>query len=389
MALAAPTRNGTWTAEPGFGVYVHTPFCRHRCHYCDFNTYEGLDELHEPYVEALIADIERWSGATRPATSIFFGGGTPTLLAPDALGRVLQAIRDRVGIASGAEVTVEANPETVNVAYFTDLLAAGFNRVSVGIQSTAVGVLKGLGRTHDAGTALRALNDARTAGFAEVNADLIYGSQWETDAEWRKSLEDVSSREPTHVSAYALTIEEGTPLATLVATQRVADVDPDVQAERHGVADEVLGAAGFERYEVSNWARPGSACTHNVLYWCAGEYLAFGAGAHGHVGGRRWWNVRLPREYNAAVSDGRSTVAGSEELTADERAGEALMLGLRLTSGIAVEDFVAAFNSEPWNRRRPAIEAEVQAGHLIWENGTLRLAPRATMLANEVIARVM
>lgn len=389
MVVAAPMRSGRWTADPGFGVYVHIPFCRHRCHYCDFNTYEGLDALYEPYVEALVADVERWPGHVEPATSVFFGGGTPTLLEPAALGRVLDAIRSRVGLAAGAEVTIEANPETVDEARFSELREAGFERVSIGVQSTVSHVLTGLGRTHDAGSALRAIAAAKAAGFDEVNADLIYGSPWETGEDWRRSLVDVTAAEPTHISAYALTVEQGTPLATLVGTGRIPDVDPDIQAERHAVAAEYLGEAGFERYEVSNWARPGSACLHNLLYWCAGSYLAFGAGAHGHVTGRRWWNLRLPRDYIDAVGAGRSVEAGAETLGADERAGEALMLGLRLTSGIGIDSFVGTFGFAPWARRLPAIQEQLNAGHLIKRKGSLLVAPHATMLANEVIARVM
>ena len=388
MALAAPSRSGLWTADPGLGVYVHVPFCRHRCHYCDFNTYEGLDALHEPYVEALVADIERWSGAARPATSVFFGGGTPTLLSPEALGRVLDAIHARVGLVPGAEVTLEANPETVDEARLAALRAAGFNRVSIGIQSTVAGVLAGLGRTHSAATALSAISAAKAAGFGDVNADLIYGSPWETAEDWRRSLDDVIAAEPTHVSAYALTVEEATPLATLVRTGRVPDVDPDVQADRHEVADELLSKAGFERYEVSNWARPGNACTHNLVYWCGGDYLAFGAGAHGHLAGRRWWNVRLPRDYiEAAGTDG--VEAGAEELGPDERAGEALMLGLRLTGGIEIDGFVRRYGFDPWMRRLPAIQELLNERLLMRRNGCLRLTPRATMLHSEVAARVM
>lgn len=389
MATVAPLRSGRWTADPGFGVYVHIPFCRHRCHYCDFNTYEGLEDLYRGYVDALVASIEGWGRQTRVATSVFFGGGTPTLLDPADLGRILNAIRMRVGLIPGAEVTIEANPETVDAGRFEELLDAGFNRVSIGVQSTAAGVLSGLGRTHDGRRAIEAVRSARRAGFEEVNADLIYGSPWEEAGDWLRSLEETAAVEPTHISAYALTVEQGTPLATLVATGRVADVDPDIQAERHAVAEETLGSLGYERYEISNWARPGSACVHNLLYWCSGDYLAFGAGAHGHLDGSRWWNVRLPRDFIAAAGAGRPVEAGREELSPDERAGEALMLGLRLVSGIEVDGFVGRFGRAAWDRRLPALEAAIREGALIRREGSISLAPRATMLANEVIARVM
>ncbi len=389
MALTMPQRTGKWTADPGFGVYVHIPFCRHRCHYCDFNTYEGLDGLFVPYVDALVTEIGRHLGSDRPATSVFFGGGTPTLLPASELGRILRAIEDALGLAPGVEITVEANPETVDTATFEELLAAGFNRVSIGVQSTSERVLQALGRTHTSERALGAVEEAHAAGFADVNVDLIYGSQWETNDHWRQSLTDVISAGPEHVSAYALTVEEGTPLGTFVATGRIADVDPDVQAERHALAEELLGAAGYDRYEISNWSLPGHACRHNLLYWCAGDYLGFGAGAHGHRGGCRFWNVRLPRDLIARIDEGVSTVEGAEELDDDPRVGEALMLGLRLKSGIHEPSFVERFGRAAWDARAATIEHLVRQGQLVRQDDYLALSPRATMVANDVCARLL
>ena len=391
MSIVAvnPTRSGQWTPDPGFGVYVHIPFCRHRCHYCDFNTYEGQDDLHGTYVDALVADIERWTGERRPATSVFFGGGTPTLLAPEQLGRILRAVEATCGIAPGAEVTVEANPETVDERIFEGLLAAGFNRVSIGVQSLVPKVLVGLGRTHSSERALDALAAARRAGFSDISADLIYGSPWESEDDWVTSLAGVIEAAPDHVSAYALTIEESTPLATLVATGRVPDVDPDLQAARHAVADDLLSGAGFERYEVSNWARPGRASAHNVLYWCAGDYLGFGAGAHGHVDGERFWTTRLPRDFITAVSSGTTTRAGDERLDASQRAGEALMLGLRLTSGIDLETYSVRFGRDELAARAPAIGDLSRTGLLEEVDGKLRMTERGTMLGNEIGAALL
>ena len=384
-----PARSGAWLADPGFGVYVHIPFCLHRCHYCDFNTYEGQDSLHDAYVDALVADIERWAGETRPATSVFFGGGTPTLLEPAALSRILAAVRDRIGIAAGAEITVEAHPETVDEAYFEALLAAGFGRVSIGVQSLVPRVLTGLGRTHSPKRALDAIAAARAAGVEDVNADLIYGSPWERPEDWVTSLEGVIEAAPDHVSAYALTVEEGTPLATLVATGRVRDVDPDVQADRHGVADELLSLAGYERYEVSNWARPGRASRHNVLYWSAGDYLGFGAGAHAHVSGYRWWSTRLPRDFITAVGAGSSTVAGEERLDRDQRAGEALMLGLRLVSGIETTELEMRFGSEAFEVRGPIIESLQSQGLIERAGSRIRLSAAGTLLGNDILCRLL
>jgi oxygen-independent coproporphyrinogen-3 oxidase len=389
-------------AEPGFGVYVHIPFCLHRCHYCDFNTYEGQDELHRPYVDALVRHIETAPQLARSgrATSVFFGGGTPTLLETGDLARILAAVGNGCGIAPGAEVTIEANPETVDEATFEALLTAGFNRVSIGVQSLVPHVLKGLGRTHSGERALEAIGAARRAGMADVSADLIYGSVWEKDDDWRVSLEGVVDAAPDHISAYALTVEDTTPLGTLVRTGRLPDVDPDVQAARHEVADVILGAAGYERYEVSNWAQPGRASRHNVLYWSGGDYAGLGAGAHGHVAGRRYWSVRLPRDFidragglgrtqgQKAESNG-SVEDGYEVLTADERAPEALMLGLRLTSGVEVAAFNDRFGAAYLDSRAALIADLIAQGLLENVGGWLRLSPRAVMVANDVIARLI
>lgn len=382
-------RDGHWLEDPGFGVYVHIPFCLHRCHYCDFNTYEGLEALYEPYAEALVRDIERAPDVVPPATSVFFGGGTPTLLSPPLLGRILTAIEARVGLAPGPEVTVEANPETVDEETFGALLDAGFNRFSIGVQSLAPHVLRGLGRTHSAERALTAVAAARRAGVEDLNLDLIYGSVWERPGDWEETLERVIAVAPDHISAYALTIEEGTPLATLVRTGRVPDVDPDVQAERHAVAREMLTRAGYLRYEISNWARPGRASAHNVLYWSAGDYLGFGAGAHGHLAGRRYWNVRLPRDLIARVDAGGRTDEGDEILDAPAGAGEALILGLRLAAGVNLSGFARRFGHAVLDERRAEIDVLVDGGLLEREPDRIRLSERGTMLANEVAARLL
>ncbi len=385
----APARSGEWMADPGFGIYVHIPFCKHRCHYCDFNTYEGQDDLHASYADALVKEVRRWDGPTRSATSVFFGGGTPTLLPSHQLGLVLQAVRDRHGLSEDAEVTAEANPETVDEAYFTALLEAGFNRVSVGVQSLVPKVLVGLGRTHPPEVALRALDAAHRAGFDDVNADLIYGSPWEEDEDWVRSLEGVIDSGVAHVSAYALTVEEGTPLATLVRSGRTPGVDPDIQARRHDIASQLLGAAGFARYEISNWSRPGRASRHNVLYWSAGEYLGFGAGAHAHVEGERWWSTRLPRDFIAAVQADSSTTAGSERLDDDARAGEALMLGLRLRTGVDLDGFSKRFGASPLSKRTGTLDRLREVGLLELSGSRLRLSDRGTLLANEALCELL
>ena len=386
MNVATADRCGRWLEKPGFGVYVHIPFCRHRCHYCDFNTYEDQGLLHAAYVDALVRSIEGWVGPTSSATSVFFGGGTPTLLDPSALARALDAVNARVGIAPGAEVTIEANPETVDEATFEKLLKAGFNRFSIGVQSLSALVLERLGRTHSAKTALDAVAAARRAGVEDLNMDLIYGSPWEGPQDWIRTLEGMIEARPDHISAYALTVEEGTPLATLIGTGRSPDVDPDIQADRYEVAGERLQAAGFERYEISNWAQPGRASRHNVLYWSGGDYLGFGAGAHGHIDGRRWWSVKLPRDF---IDRSPATEAGHEVVEGQSRAGEALMLGLRLSSGIEVESFSRRFGPRFLEERRVAIEGLKVLGLLDQDPRRVRLTPRATFVANEVIGRLL
>jgi putative oxygen-independent coproporphyrinogen III oxidase len=386
---ADPALMGSWMLDPGFGVYVHIPFCLHRCHYCDFNTYEGLDALHDPYVDALVRDIEVAQGDFPEATSVFFGGGTPTLLPARHLARILSAIRNRVGVAPGAEVTAECNPETIDDDYLTELRASGFNRVSIGVQSLRPSVLEGLGRQHSGARALEAIAAAKRAGFEDVNADLIYGSPWERPDDWRASLEGIVEAGTQHVAAYALTLEEGTPLHTLVATGRIPDVDPDVQADRHAVAEEILGAAGFWRYEVSNWSQMGFASRHNVLYWSGGNYLGFGAGAHGHLDGRRYWGTRLPRDFIAAAGAGETTEAGYEIVPEVERASEALMLALRLRSGVHLASFEARYGKEHLDSKASVIESLIDQGLLTRGNGWLAVAPDSTMLANDIIARLM
>jgi putative oxygen-independent coproporphyrinogen III oxidase len=390
MILAAPSglRTGRWLASPGFGVYVHIPFCLHRCHYCDFNTYESRGELHASYVEALVSSIEQSPLESPRASSVFFGGGTPTLLTTAQLAEILNAVRRRFGLQADAEVTIEANPETVSAASFEGLLEAGFNRFSIGVQSLVPTVLEGLGRNHSGERALVAVAEARRAGVTDVNADLIYGSVWETGEDWRRSLEGVIDAGVEHVSAYALTIEEGTPLATLVTTGRVADVDPDTQADRYLEACSWLDSAGFERYEVSNWSRSGRASRHNVLYWSAGDYAAFGAGAHGHLDGTRWWNLKLPRDFIAAVQSGAELRYGSETLSPAERAGEALVLGLRLVSGVELAAFGARFDGA-LAERGAEIDALEGLGLLERVDGWMRLTERATLVANEVSCRLL
>ncbi|MGH9017265.1 MAG: radical SAM family heme chaperone HemW [Acidimicrobiales bacterium] len=311
------------------GVYVHVPFCASRCDYCAFATWTDRDHLMDRYAAALVAEIGRAvaDGSLRAASSVFVGGGTPSRLPAESLAAVLDAIPRR----PGAEVTVECNPEDGGPALLATWREAGVGRVSFGVQSMVPHVLAGLGRRHDPAAVATAVARAGAAGF-DVNVDLIFGGAGETDADFDASLEAVLGLRPApvHVSAYALTVEPGTALAA----DPERHPDEDTQAERYARADAVLGAAGYEWYEVSNWARPGHRCRHNQLYWDQGDYRGVGAAAHSHETGRRWWNIRTPERYIAAVESGASTVAGEERLTDEQRAFEALALAVRTARGV-------------------------------------------------------
>jgi putative oxygen-independent coproporphyrinogen III oxidase len=315
-------------------VYVHVPFCAHRCDYCDFATWTDRAHLMSDYVEACVFDLQRRfaSDASPLATSVFFGGGTPSLLEADLLVRVLDAIPR----AAGAEVTVECNPDSVDAGKLAAYRAAGVDRLSFGVQSSRAHVLAALNRTHDRANVARSFELARDAGFARVSADLIYGTPGETLDDWRATLDEVVALEPDHISAYALTVEPATPLGKRVAAGISPAPDEDDQADKYAIADERLAAAGFEWYEISNWARPGQECRHNLVYWTGGDYLAIGCAAHGYTRGRRWWTVRTPERYIEQVTAAGSTEAGSETLSEAERAEEGFSLEIRLRGGAAL-----------------------------------------------------
>jgi len=318
------------------GLYVHVPFCLTRCGYCDFNTYAGLDELRSPYVDALIreANLHASDWKDEEFVSIFFGGGTPTILPPDQMVRILDELRRRFHVVDDAEITTEANPDTIDVDYLAAVRSAGVTRISIGLQSLDPGVLRALERIHSPESVRRAFAAARAAGFDDVNLDLIYGADGETLASWDRTIAGTVALEPEHVSAYALTIEPATPLGRAVAGGRTPSPDPDLQAEMYAAACEALGGAGYEHYEVSNWAKPGHRCVHNMGYWQGRPYLGLGAGAHSYRTGRRWWNVRPPQQYVDDVTSSRMPVGGHEELKDEEMRLERLLLGLRVADGV-------------------------------------------------------
>jgi putative oxygen-independent coproporphyrinogen III oxidase len=358
-----------------FGVYVHIPFCAHRCDYCDFATWTDREHLIDEYVDACVADMvgRVASGAVPDATSVFFGGGTPSWLPGASLARILDAIPRR----PDAEVTVECNPDSTDGEQLDRLVAAGVNRVSIGVQSMAPHVLHALNRTHDPDNVVRAVAAARTAGIRRINLDLIYGTPGETVADWRSTLAGALALAPEHVSAYALTIEAGTPLGQAVALGAKPAPDDDDQADKYVVADGVLTAAGYRWYEISNWARPGEECRHNLGYWHGRDYLAIGCAAHGKTGPRRWWNVRTPERYIAAIQAGTSPEGGAEELDADGRATEMFGLALRTRTGVPTRGLDGAVVDDLAASGLLAVDADrvvlTRAGRLLANEVTLRL----------------
>jgi putative oxygen-independent coproporphyrinogen III oxidase len=319
--------------EPiGCGAYVHIPFCVHRCDYCAFATWTDRDHLMADYLDAVRTEVERavaqgWSGVT----SVFVGGGTPSRVPPRDLVAILDALPRR----EGCETTIECNPDDVDVEMMRIYADHGVTRISLGVQSMVPEVLATLGRTHDPANVVSAVNAIREAGIPTFNLDVIYGAAGETLAQWRTTLEAILALDPPHVSAYGLTVEAGTPLAT----DPRRHPDDDDQADKYELADELLEASGRPWYEVSNWARPGHECRHNLLTWAQGDYRGFGCAAHSHERGRRWWNLRTPERYVAAIRDHRSPEAAGERVVGGELLLEARQLALRTRNGVTADAF--------------------------------------------------
>ena len=344
---ALPAGSAAALGSRDFGVYVHVPFCSTRCGYCDFNTYTapelagaaGVDRAtFADHLAAEVSFARRVLGERDlPVRRVFVGGGTPTLLTPRALESVLERIDAEFGLAPDAEVTCEANPDSVDVASLTALRAAGFDRISFGMQSAVPHVLSVLDRTHTRGGAVRAVEWARAAGFERISLDLIYGTPGETLADWATTVEVALGAGVGHVSAYALIVEPGTRLAAAVRRGDVVRPDDDLMADMYALADERFAVAGLPWYELSNWAVPGQECRHNLGYWYGDDWWGIGPGAHSHVAGTRWWNVKHPAGYVRRIGDGLSPAVGREVLDPATRRVERVMLELRLAEGLPVE----------------------------------------------------
>ncbi len=331
-----------------FSFYVHVPFCTVRCGYCDFNTYtaselgEARGASRATYAEAAIDEIRLARKVLGdhdvPADTVFFGGGTPTLLPPADLVSVVDTIRDEFGVAPDAEVTTESNPDSVSLAELELLRRGGINRISFGMQSAVPSVLAVLDRTHDPERVPQVVSWAREAGFDQISLDLIYGTPGESLDQWRESVDALVGMAPDHVSAYALIVEEGTALARRISRGEIETADDDDLADKYELADDTLAAAGYGWYEVSNWARDDAArCRHNLGYWTGGDWWGVGPGAHSHVGGVRWWNVKHPSAYADRITAGVSPAAAREVLDDETRRIERVLLEARLVTGLPLD----------------------------------------------------
>jgi putative oxygen-independent coproporphyrinogen III oxidase len=374
--------------------YIHIPYCVKRCGYCDFNTYTpselkiatGLSEVSNSYIDLLLLEIKQAKAQVGSAfvPSIFFGGGTPSLMEPSDIGRVIDQIKKEFVLNSDAEVTMECNPDTVSKENLAAFRQVGVNRVSFGMQSAVPHVLATLDRTHNPENLLQVTTWAKEVGFSEISVDLIYGTPGETLADWQKSIHAALALPITHISAYALIIEEGTKLAAQIKRGEVAPVDDDLAAEKYLLADKEFTAAGFQWYELSNWAKPDSLSKHNLAYWLGENWWGAGPGAHSHLNGKRFWNVKHPNLYKEKIQSNLSPIADSEVLEEIQIASEKLMLSLRLPSGVEKESLNQDQISE--------LSDYVESGHLDllnWNQGRATLTLEGRLIADQILRQIL
>ena len=384
--------------QPSLSLYLHIPFCRHRCAYCDFNTYTSLNDLQEAYADALVREMAQVAGELRrPAHTIFLGGGTPSLMPPAAIERILAGVRAHFNLADDAEVTMEANPDTVDLAYLTAVRQAGINRLSFGVQSAVQSELSLLEREHDFVTVVEAVALARQAGLSNFNLDLIYGVPGQTLTSWEQSIRAVLELAPVHLSLYCLTIEPGTPMQRWLQNGRIQPPDPDLAADQYELACNILAEQGYEHYEISNWAKPGMACEHNLTYWRNGEYLGLGAGAHGHAAGVRYQIVKQPRVYIRRLQEAAApgyplstAVAASHPVSRAEAISDTMMTQLRLLNeGLDLAAFAKRFGQSVAEIYDGTLEQLLEWELLKIESGRLRLTQKGWFLSNQVFYRFM
>ncbi|MFR9480988.1 radical SAM family heme chaperone HemW [Corynebacterium amycolatum] len=376
-----------------FGVYLHVPFCATRCGYCDFNTYTpgqlGSGATQGDYLDAIVAELEmavvKHPELARGADTVFIGGGTPSMLGASGLRRLLDGVRNSFGLADDAEVTTESNPESTSPEFFEGLAEAGFTRVSLGMQSAVPHVLATLDRTHTPGRPAAAVAEARAAGFEHINLDVIYGTPGESMADLDTTLEAVLATEVDHVSAYSLIVEPGTAMARKVRRGELPMPDDDDLADRYERIDAALSQAGFSWYEVSNWAKPGGQCRHNMLYWRDGNWWGAGPGAHSHLDGTRFYNVKHPARYAATISGGELPIKDSEGLTAEDRHTEKIMLGLRLAEGIDAN----LLGEDELGKARRQAEAGMVEFVSVDGGQRIQLTNRGRLLADAIIVDIL
>jgi oxygen-independent coproporphyrinogen-3 oxidase len=387
--------------EP-LALYLHIPFCTAKCGYCDFNSYEGLDHLVPEYTPALVREIELWAPAAKShrVETVFFGGGTPSLTSIDDLTSIVAAINERFEVAPQAEWTLEANPSELTREHLEGLRGAGINRLSMGVQSLHDDELQQLDRLHSAERAVAAFHDARAAGFDNVNLDLIFGLIDQPLERWQSTLERAIELGPEHLSCYALTVEPGTALYYQVEKGQLPEPDPDIAADQYEWTRARLAEAGYRQYEISNWARPGRECRHNLVYWRAQSYLGLGAGAHSYFAGNRLANVDAPhryveaidRSYEERLTSGRGElhqIAGGETPDSATALSDALILGLRLTDGIEVAPFEARFGADLEASFGVTLARYETLGILDRSDGRLRLTERGLLLSNELFVDLL
>jgi oxygen-independent coproporphyrinogen-3 oxidase len=386
------------SGEATLGLYLHIPFCRHRCAYCDFNTYSTLSELVDAYVDALRSELCEVAGVSRrPAATVFFGGGTPSLLKAESIRLLIDDIKDTFVLKNGAEITIEANPETLSWDYLSAVRQAGVNRLSLGVQSADAGELALLEREHDFATVVQAVDNGRAAGFENISLDLIYGLPGQSLASWERSLSAVMALNPDHLSLYCLTIEAGTPMNRWLTNGQIEAPDPDLAAEQYELAAKTLERAGFQHYEISNWSRLGLACQHNLIYWRNGAYLGLGAGAHGHAAGYRYSVVRQPRVYIRRMRSGEpgrfpwsAALAEKRLLSRKDMMADTVITQLRLLNeGINLDDFEEQFGVHLFSAFPGVNEQMIEWGMLQQSDSRLLLTEKGQFLSNQVFYRFM
>jgi oxygen-independent coproporphyrinogen-3 oxidase len=391
------------------GLYVHVPFCKTKCPYCDFNTYQGIENLIEPFLPAITSEITCWGDALAhpPVKSVFFGGGTPSYLPQGDIERILVAIQSSFQVDPAAEISIEANPGDLDEAACAGILHQGVNRLSIGVQSLDNDLLNLLGRRHQASEAVEAFQSARQAGFDNVNLDLMYGLPNQSMEQWQKTLSSLIELTPEHISLYALTIEEGTPMHRWAAEGKIPEPDSDLAADMYQHAREVLAEAGYHHYEISNWSLPDRACEHNLVYWENGPYLGVGPGAHSRLGDYRFWTVLSPRDYNTKAAtwadsgvqpladlvetalQGIPTLGGWEHLSLETTCSETMFLGLRLLDGLNLSEASAIAGTDLAKKFETPIQECLNLGLLEQDGDCLKLTMQTYLVANQVFTRFL